>query len=78
MPPPFLPPSYELLLRFKKVARGNLVRIEIEMEKGVKRRHVRRLSHSREIFGWWLGRESNPRYEDFQSSVLTTLLTHGV
>ena len=39
MPPPFLPPSYELLLRFKEVARGNLVRIEIEMEKGVKRRH---------------------------------------
>jgi hypothetical protein len=32
------------------------------------------LSHSREIFGWWLGRESNPRHEDFQSSALPTEL----
>ena len=32
------------------------------------------LSHYREIFGWWLGRESNPRHEDFQSSALPTEL----
>jgi hypothetical protein len=32
------------------------------------------LSHSREIRDWWLGRESNPRHEDFQSSALPTEL----
>ena len=32
------------------------------------------LSHSRDILEWWLGRESNPRHEDFQSSALPTEL----
>jgi hypothetical protein len=32
------------------------------------------LSHSREILERWLGRESNPRHEDFQSSALPTEL----
>ena len=31
-------------------------------------------SHSAELSEWWLGRESNPRHEDFQSSALPTEL----